>query len=148
MHGGSRQNNRFLFASASEKQLAAELPQAADIVVACHCGIPFTRAVGRQLWHNPGVIGMPANDGTPRVWFSVAETRGDGVSITYHALTYDAETASRKMCAKGLTGYSEALLSGLWPSMDVLPAAERRAAGTPLEFEPICWSGGRHLDCA
>ena len=141
IHGGLRQNNRFLFASASDSQLAAELPQTADIVVAGHCGIPFTRAVSGQLWHNPGVIGVPANDGTRRVWFSLAEASDDCIKITHHALSYDAETASRKMRARGLTVYAQALLDGLWPSLDVLPRAERRATGKPLGFDPIYWSG-------
>jgi predicted phosphodiesterase len=149
IHGGLRQNNRFLFASASDAELAAELPQTSDIVVAGHCGIPFTRVVRGQLWHNPGVIGMPANDSTRRVWFSVAEADDDRVAITHHALSYDAETASRKMHAQGLTGYGQALLSGLWPSLDVLPAAERRTTGTPLAFDPVYWSSEhRRQDCA
>jgi predicted phosphodiesterase len=149
IHGGLRQNNRFLFASASDMQFTEELPQTADIVVAGHCGIPFTRAVGRQLWHNPGVIGLPANDGTRRVWFSIAEAAADGITVTHHAMRYDAETASRKMRAQALTGYDQTLLSGLWPSLDVLPAAERRATGTPLELGPVYWSGEhRRRNCA
>ena len=143
LHGGLQQNNRFLFASSDATQLAAEMPGDAEIVVAGHCGIPFTRSVNGRLWHNPGVIGMPANDGTPRGWFSVAEARGDDLLINHHALLYDAETASRKMRAQGLTGYADALLNGLWPSLDVLPSAERQATGNPLAFDPTCWSGER-----
>ena len=37
-----------------------------DGVIGGHCGLPFTKVVGDRLWHNPGAIGMPANDGTPR----------------------------------------------------------------------------------
>ena len=35
-----------------------------DGLVAGHCGLPFTQTIDGRLWHNPGVIGMPANDGT------------------------------------------------------------------------------------
>ncbi len=142
VHGTSRQQNRFLFASANKAQLAAELPQDTDIVVAGHCGIPFTRRVRSQLWHNAGVIGMPANDGTRRVWFSVAEERRESIVISTRALSYDAESASRKMQGEGLCAYAEALLSGLWPSTDVLPQAEQTAGGVPLAFDPVHYPEG------
>ena len=148
LHGGLRQNNRFLFASDNDATLNAEIPGDADIVIAGHCGIPFTRVVGERLWHNAGVIGMPANDGTPRGWYSVAQTCAQELVLTHHALHYDALAANRKMLQRGLTGYADALLSGLWPSLDVLPPAEREATGQPLTFEPVCWSTHRCQACA
>src|SRR5215831_9504177 len=69
VHGGVRQINRFVFASTPTATKRQEI-EAADAhgVVAGHCGLPFSQIVGERLWHNAGVIGMPANDGTPRVW--------------------------------------------------------------------------------
>ena len=37
-----------------------------DAIIGGHSGLPFTQTLGSRLWHNPGAIGMPANDGTPR----------------------------------------------------------------------------------
>ena len=65
IHGGTVQINRFLFASQSDAEFQQELEMLdVDGVLAGHSGIPFTRQIGRYLWHNAGVIGMPANDST------------------------------------------------------------------------------------
>ena len=45
------------------------------------------------------------------------------------------------MRAAGLAeGYASALGSGVWPSWDVLPDAERSAAGKPLVPAAVLWS--------
>ena len=44
------------------------------------------------------------------------------------------------MRAAGLPeGYADALTGGLWPSCDVLPAAERASRGRPLDPPPLFW---------
>ena len=44
------------------------------------------------------------------------------------------------MRAAGLpVGYADALETGLWPSLDVLPPAERAAAGRPIEAGAVLW---------
>lgn len=69
-------------------------------------------------WLNAGVIGMPAHDGDPRTRFAVLK----GGTPTFHRLTYDQDAASDAMVAAGLTqGYHRALVTGYWPSEDVLP---------------------------
>src|SRR5919206_290137 len=85
--------------------------------------------------------GMPANDGTPRVWFSVL-TPGNGLRIEHVALAYDHAAAARDMRAAGLEGYAAALETGSWPSCDVLPPAERKAAGAPLVPGAVTWRRG------
>jgi hypothetical protein len=126
--------NRFVFAT-SDQAIDEELDAAGcDGVIAGHCGLPFTVERGDRLWHNAGVIGMPANDGTPRVWYSVLTPSDVGVVIEHHALNYDYQTAAKRMRSCGLAeGYAMALESGLWPSCDVLPAAELKARGRPIE---------------
>ena len=37
---------------------------------------------------------MPANDGTPRVWFSVLTSQSDGVLFERRSLDYDYESAA------------------------------------------------------
>lgn len=140
IHGGVSRIDRFVFASASDV-IAEELGAAAcDGVIGGHCGLPFTREVGGRLWHNPGVIGMPADDGTPRVWFSVITPVADGLMIDHRALAYDHAQAAAKMRARGLPeGYANGLETGLWPSRDVLPATERTTTGTALTPARILW---------
>lgn len=139
VHGGVRAVSAFIFASLPAAIFEAELDAAeADIVVAGHCGIPFTRAIGRRVWHNAGSLGMPANDGTPRVWYSVLAPEGKGVRFEHVPLAYDHARAQAKMAAAGLPqGYAQALSTGLWPSLSVLPAMERACTGTPLAPEPV-----------
>jgi predicted phosphodiesterase len=141
VHGSVAVINRFMFASLPEPELAAEFHRAAaDCIIAGHTGIPFTRAVGDRLWHNPGSLGMPANDGTPRGWYSVLRPVPDGLRITHRAFCYDHAAAAAKMRAVGLPeGYAACLETGLWPSIDVLPEAERAATGRPLAESVYDW---------
>lgn len=140
VHGGVSAINRFIFASASDATLAAEIDAAAsDAVIGGHCGLPFTRVVDGRVWHNPGIIGVPANDGDTRVWYSLLTGEGaSGIRLSHQRLAYSHEEAARRMRDAGLPeGYAGALESGLWPSPDVLPAPERNAAGQPLRLQPV-----------
>lgn len=136
VHGAPSAVSRFMFASMDEGEFEKEFELAnADIIIAGHSGLPFTKGLSDgKLWHNSGALGMPANDGTSRVWFSVLEVNGQGeLSFQHHALEYDAALANQAMKDNGLTqGYHGAILSGIWPSMDVLPQLERKQHGVEL----------------
>lgn len=140
VHGGVGKIDRFVFASTGTA-IGEELAAAGgDGVIGGHCGLPFTREVAGRLWHNPGVIGMPADDGTPRVWFSVLTPTPEGLLIEHEPLDYDHAAAAGKMRAHGLPdGYAKGLSSGLWPSRDVLPPTERDTAGRPLVPGRLLW---------
>lgn len=139
VHGSVAKTNRFMFASLPEAEFVGELDgTSADAVIAGHSGLPFSRAVGHRLWHNPGSLGLPANDGTPRGWYCVLAPAGNGVRLSHLSFTYDHLTAAAKMRAAGLPeGYAACLETGLWPSLDVLPAVERARAGQALD-EHVC----------
>jgi uncharacterized Fe-S cluster-containing radical SAM superfamily protein/predicted phosphodiesterase len=141
VHGSARQINRFIFASTPAAVKREELEAGGvDGVLGGHCGIPFTEIIAGRLWHNAGAIGMPANDGTPRVWFSILAPGAEGIGIEHRALGYDHGAAARKMRGAGLPeGYAAALETGLWPSLDVLPRAERESAGVPLAPGRLVW---------
>jgi len=147
VHGGVTQINRFLFAStpiedklAELKQLGADVDGAADIdgVIGGHCGIPFGQLMVGQVWLNAGVIGLPANDGTQDGWYMLIEPVGEKLQAHWHRLTYPAEQARQAMLKAGLaSGYADTIISGLWPSEDVLPDREKRNRGKALELPSI-----------
>lgn len=142
VHGGATEISRFLFASTPEVVLLGELAATGgDGVVGGHCGIPFARRVGPDgLWLNAGAIGMPANDGTPRGWFMVLTPHVGELVVEALPLNYDHEAAAAAMRAAGLAdGYADALCSGLWPSCDVLPEAERGRRGKPIAPFTMTW---------
>jgi predicted phosphodiesterase len=145
VHGGVTSINRFLFASSAAAEKAGELETAnCDGIIAGHCGLPFTQLIGGRLWHNPGAVGLPANDGSPRTWFSVLVPTGHGIRVEHHPLHYDFAAAAARMRRVGLPeGYAEALIAGLWPSCDVLPSKELSERGTPLLAGQVEWSGRR-----
>jgi hypothetical protein len=129
-----------MFASQPDTDFETQFKDAnADMIIAGHSGIPFTRRAGARVWHNSGSLGLPANDGTPRVWYSVLTPRTSGMRIDTYALDYDHEVARKKMIEENVCHeYAQALGTGLWPSLDVLPKVEKAAAGTPLDMsEPV-----------
>jgi predicted phosphodiesterase len=133
IHGGVGLINRFVFASEREA-IAEELAQSgADIVIAGHAGVPFIEKVGDAVWFNPGVIGMPANDGTPDVWYGLVEIEAGKVVLSTHRLGYDhlAAAAAMRRCGHA-DGYARTLVTGVWPSLDIFPPAERAATGRRL----------------
>jgi hypothetical protein len=141
IHGSVESINEFVFASTpwtdKERQI---VDSGCHGVVGGHSGIPFTHASGGKLWHNSGALGMPANDGTPRVWYSLFMPDGDDIEIRLMSLRYDAGAAARKMRGRGLPpGYADALETGLWPSCDVLPAAELACRGDAIAPDRLLW---------
>jgi hypothetical protein len=143
VHGSVDSINQFVFASTpwadKERQIAAS---GCEGVIGGHSGIPFNHAAGGRLWHNSGALGMPANDGTPRVWYSLFVPGGDGIEIRLMSLQYEAAPAARKMRDRGLpAGYADALETGLWPSCDVLPATELAQRGDAIAPEALLWEG-------
>lgn len=134
LHGGTRQNNRFIFASDRPSQEEEASTLDTDIVLAGHAGIPFISEVANKIWLNAGVIGMPANDGTPDGWYALVRPEAGGnLRLSLHRLPYDHVSAAAAMRRAGhANGYARTLVTGIWPSHDVLPGAERAATGTPL----------------
>ncbi|MDH3742911.1 MAG: metallophosphoesterase family protein [Hyphomicrobiales bacterium] len=141
VHGSVELTNCFMFESLDEAVFAEQIGLAdADAVIAGHTGIPFTRMIGERVWHNCGALGMPANDATPRVWFSTLTPEGDAIRFAHHALVYDHLTAAEKLRRADLpSGYGDGLETGLWPSLDILPPAEAAQTGQPISRTDVVW---------
>ena len=138
VHGSPGSINEFVFAStrADHKQTMLE-DSGVDVVIGGHSGIPFGQALTDGYWLNTGVIGMPANDGTPDGWCLTLEPVDDGIRCQWHRIEYDHAEIQRKTEATGMGAYARALENGLWPSLDILPDAERQQTGNPLNPEPL-----------
>jgi len=142
IHGGVKDIGRFIFRSTGRRDKSRELDQLnVDGVVAGHCGLPFSENIDGRIWHNAGVIGMPANDATPRTWFSILTPAGGGVEIDHIALSYDHLSAVNRMRDENMPeDYAMSLETGLWPNMDILPMAERALKGRTLMPDSHFWS--------
>jgi len=165
VHGAVSDVSRFMFASHPNQRFNEEFSQSvnADIIIAGHSGLPFTKVIDNsgenaeslenlsnsnknnsKIWHNSGAIGMPANDGSDVVWFSTIsivenhDTDTHQIEIEHHSIAYDAELTNQNMISNNLVqGYHEAILSGKWPSMDVLPEAEKQQVGQTLRLSKL-----------
>ncbi len=132
VHGAASDIARFVWPMTAETDFQSEIALAEavagplDAIVAGHSGIPFERMVGCCHWINAGAIGMPPHDGRRQTRYVVLTDRGARIE----RLEYDAERAAAAMRKAGLNhGYDRALLTGLWPSEDVLPHEMRRDQG-------------------
>lgn len=138
LHGSLSSINEFVFASSDRDAKLVQLRQAGvDAIIGGHSGIPFGQRIGDRYWLNAGVIGMPANDGTSQAWYLLIEPASGGPVCSWHRLDYDFRASRDSTIAAGMEEYGESLASGLWPSMDVLPDAERGQRGKPLELPAI-----------
>jgi predicted phosphodiesterase len=150
IHGGVEIVNRFIFASTATAIKFEEIRDAGvDGIIGGHCGLPFTQAINGKLWHNAGAIGTPANDGTPRLWFSLLRAEVDGIAIEHRALEYDHAGAAAKIRDAGLPEeHAVSLETGLWSSCDVLPLKEIHERGVVLEPGRAFWSRPPQSDTA
>lgn len=137
VHGSYNYISDFIFESSPASIKRKDFEQTgSDIIVAGHCGLPFHQEVDDKLWLNPGVIGMPANDGTPRVWYLVLQKMDGKTQYTHHYLEYDHQTTYQLMRKNHLPfEYAETLQSGIWDNMEILPVDEKRLKGIPHNFE-------------
>lgn len=135
VHGGCGETARWVFASESgvvDEEIALS---GAQITIAGHAGLPFVSERSGGVWFNPGVVGMPANDATPDVWYGImSHDRASGtVRLTTHRLSYDHVAAAAAMRRAGHANeYARTLITGRWPSLDILPEAERAATGKAI----------------
>ncbi|QJD77417.1 metallophosphoesterase family protein [Spirosoma rhododendri] len=136
VHGSATNISEFVFASTpwsvKEQTMTAT---GADVILAGHAGLPFDDVREDKYWLNAGVIGMPANDGTPRVWYLLLDDADGQFTYQFCSFTYDNQTANQLMQANGLPdSYAQTLLTGIWDNCEILPDAEKQLQGVGIAF--------------
>jgi predicted phosphodiesterase len=139
IHGAPSSINRFLFASSpvQDKQWEIDIAQS-EVIVGGHSGIPFGQQIGQAYWLNAGVVGMPANDGSQNGWYLLITPEKERLKVEWYRLEYAWQKAQASMQRAGLdNGYAQALKTGLWPSMDILPRQEQAQQGRRIKLAPM-----------
>lgn len=133
VHGSYHDISEFIFKSTAWKNKTPSFNETnSDVIVAGHCGLPFADKKDSLLWLNPGVIGMPANNGKSHVWYAILNDTND-FSYTFHTLSYNYKKANTLMTEQQLPpAYAQTLLTGFWDNMEILPKEERLWKGRDL----------------
>lgn len=148
VHGSLGSINEFVFASSEQQARLEQIREAGiDVVIGGHSGIPFGQRMQERHWLNTGVIGMPANDGGSHGWYLLLEPGEQAIEASWHRLDYDSEASRASTVAAGMSAYGQALVDGLWPNVDILPEAERRQTGQPLDPRPLYIESPSSLRC-
>ncbi|MFC5285112.1 metallophosphoesterase family protein [Pedobacter alpinus] len=134
IHGSYFNTSEFIFKSTDWETKEQNFKALnADVILAGHCGLPFADSLKDKVWLNPGVIGMPANDGTPRVWYAILDD-SDGFNFEICALDYDYKTTANLMVGKTLPQtYKETLETGIWDNWEILPEQEKGLQGKSIK---------------
>jgi hypothetical protein len=144
VHGSPRRINEFLFESATPAAYLEVLldQERSDGLLFTHTGLHWHRRLpsGRDAV-NVGVIGRPANDGRPEVWYTLVEASSHeggseggvgraGLRVDHVPLAYDWRALAAEMRAERLPEeFVETIESGWWTTcLEVLPARERAAS--------------------
>lgn len=137
VHGSCQHTSEFIFKSSPWQQKEDNLQSAnADVILAGHCGLPFTHVRQNKFWINAGAIGMPANDGTTRVWYAILNLDGKGQLVaSHHSFNYDNRKTSEAMTLHNLPpAYAQTLFTGLWDNCEILPTTEASEQGKTISF--------------
>ena len=135
VHGSYDHVSQFIFKSTDWEKKQANLDALdVEVIIAGHCGLPFVDQNENQLWLNPGVIGMPANDGNLHTWAMIIDD-ANGLEYQHISLSYNHATAIEEMRKNQLPNeYAQTLETGTWDNMEILPEEERLLKGKKLEL--------------
>ncbi|MEL6657652.1 MAG: metallophosphoesterase family protein [Bacteroidota bacterium] len=135
VHGSVDQVSGYVFHSTPWSEKNDQLQKGeADLIIGGHCGLPFNHTKESKYWLNPGVIGMPANDATTRVWYMTLNDK-NGLHFTHHSFDYDHNVAATQMREKRLPeAYALTLETGLWDNCEILPEQETAAQGERIDL--------------
>ncbi len=134
VHGSYFNVSEFIFNSTPWSTKAPNFEATdSDVIIAGHCGLPFYQDHKNQHWLNPGVIGMPANDGNTEVWYAILDDSTESFNFDFRRLTYNF-TLTNKLMRNGLLpeSYAKTIVSGIWDNMEILPDTEKQQQGKSI----------------
>ncbi|OBX26802.1 metallophosphoesterase family protein [Gelidibacter algens] len=136
IHGSFENTSEFIFKSTPwERKQPSFKATKSDVIIAGHCGLPFYQFNDDYLWLNPGVIGMPANDGTPNVWYAILDDANETFNFKHHQLDYNHKLTSKLMQNGFLPEeYARTIITGIWDNTEILPAVESGLQGFVINF--------------
>ncbi len=133
VHGSYANTSEFIFKSSPWEVKAPNFTIANtnyDVVIGGHCGLPFHHKKHDKLWINPGVIGMPANDGNPTVWYAILNEVNGNLEYKHHTLNYNYKLTNQLMQNQLLPQeYARTIITGIWDNTEILPAVESGLQG-------------------
>ena len=136
VHGSHSETAEYIFGSTpwAVKQASFDSTNT-SFVLSGHSGLPFSEENDGNLWLNAGVIGMPANDGTARVWYSILNEEDGRLKHSHHAMEYDNTKAYELMTFNNLPPqYAKTLMTGIWDNCEILPEQETAKQGKAIEL--------------
>lgn len=135
LHGGISNPSEFIFKSSPWRTKKVVLDSTySDFILAGHCGLPFNNVSDGKYWLNAGVIGMPANDATHRVWYMILDD-SNGFTFEHRSFEFDYQTTADLMSENALPeSYIKTLSTGLWDNNDILPEEETILQGKKIVF--------------
>ena len=131
VHGDYFNVSEFIFKSTDWEIKAKNFEETqSDVIIAGHCGLPFNQEKDDKLWLNPGVIGMPANDGSPQVWYAILDDSNGEMKYSHYNLDYNYKLTN-KLMQNGLLPeeYARTIITGIWDNTEILPAIESGLQG-------------------
>lgn len=133
VHGSFHGTSEYIFKSIpweiKKKNFSATN---SGLIISGHSGLPFHEIKNGKHWLNPGVIGMPANDGTARVWYMVMD---EDLNIRHSSFFYEHEKTAELMIKNNLPPeYALTLKTGLWDNTEILPEVETKLTGKRIVF--------------
>lgn len=137
IHGSWHETSDYIFKSTEwgikEKNFQ---DSGSELVLAGHCGLPFSQNYNQLYWLNSGVIGMPANDGSTKVWYMILDITSNGnIKFEHKSFGYDYETTAYLMQQSDLpVEYARTLKTGIWDNCEILPKKEIENQGLNIEF--------------
>ncbi len=129
-HGSPRRVNEFLWESTTAdgflNYLLAEFQ--ADVIAGTHTGLHWHRTLQNRHWVNVGVLGRPANDGKPNVWYTLLSETSQGLDVQFVPVQYNHQRLAAEMQQEKLPEeFIQTVLTGWWTTcLEILPAKERR----------------------
>ncbi len=136
VHGSYFNTSEFIFKSTSWEAKAPNFfENDYDVVIGGHCGLPFQDKNKDKLWLNPGVIGMPANDGNPNVWHAILDDSKGMFNFKHQTLNYNYRLTN-KLMQNGLLPeeYARTIVTGIWDNTEILPAIESGLQGFGIQL--------------